>query len=78
MLFFVRQLNAAKDVVTSIPGLGIEHIEGVPLVLHTDVHELWVLLVEDSLVAIINPESVGRLKLHVLLEEGEVLFVSSA
>jgi len=78
LLFFAGQFNVAKDDVTSIPGLGIKHIEGVPLVLHADVHQLGVLLVEDSLVAVVNPESVCGPELHVLLEEGEVLLVASA
>lgn len=50
-------------MVTSIPGLSIEHVEGVPLILHAYVHQLGVFLVEDALVAIINPKSVGGLKL---------------
>lgn len=63
LVFLAGDGEFAKDVVTSVPCLGIEHVEGVPLVLHADVHQLGVFLVEDALVAIINPKSVGGLKL---------------
>jgi len=46
--------------------------------LHTNVHQLRVLLVENSFITVIDPESVSRLELEVLLEEREMLFVSSA
>jgi len=63
LLFLAGERNLAEDDITSVPSLGIKHVESVPLVLHADVHHFRVLLVENSLVAVVNPESVGGLEL---------------
>jgi hypothetical protein len=78
LLLLAGESDLAKDVIASIPSLGIEHVEGVPLILHSDVHHLRVLFKEDSLIAHINPQSVARTKSEVLLKERVMLFVPSA
>jgi hypothetical protein len=56
LLLLAGESNATEDVVTGVPSLGIEHVERIELVLHSDVHELGVLVVDDALVAVLNPK----------------------
>jgi hypothetical protein len=63
LLLLAGDGDATEDVVTSIPSLGIEHVESVELVLHSNVHELGVLVVDDTLVAVLDPKKVGRSEL---------------
>jgi hypothetical protein len=63
LLLLAGDGDATEDVITSIPSLGIEHIESVELVLHSNVHELGVLVVDDTLVAVLDPKKVGRSEL---------------
>ena len=51
----VRQLDLTHHHVTRVPGLGVEHVEGVPLVLHAEIHTLEVLLEEDAIVQLVTP-----------------------
>jgi len=78
LFFFARKGDFTKNVVASVPGLCIEHGEGEELVLHADVDELRVAVVDDTLVAVLDVEEVGGFQLEGLFEEGEVLLVSSA
>ena len=48
----LRQLDAAEDDVADIPGLGVEHVERVELVLHADVEEARIVLIDDHRVDI--------------------------
>lgn len=57
LIFFGRKVDLSKDVVTTVPCLGIKHIESKPLVLHADVHQARV-FPKDALVAIFDPEAV--------------------
>lgn len=61
LLLFAGDLDGAKDHIASVPSLGIKHVEGNELVLHTDIHEFGVLFEDNSLVTIVDPKLVGRL-----------------
>ena len=74
----IRQVNPAHDVVTRIPGLGIKHIEGVELVLHTEVHQTGVVFPEYALVKIQRPQPIIRLKPQPIRQERKMMQVSRA
>lgn len=77
LLFFARKGDLTENIVASVPGLGIEHGKGEELVLHADVDELRVAIVDDTLIAVLDVEEVGGFQLEGLFEEGEVLLVPS-
>ena len=71
-----RQSDLAHDHIAGEPGLGVEHGEGVPLVLHADVEEVGIFVPHHALVepwriqAIVGPE------LQVVRQEGEGMLVA--
>jgi hypothetical protein len=66
-LFLRRQLDAAQDHISRVPSLRVEHREGIELVLHAEIHELWIVEPHDALV------EVGRMHaLQLIGQEREV------
>jgi hypothetical protein len=78
LLDFCRwQIELTEDPIATVPGLGIEHVEGEPLILHTNIHKSGV-FEENTLVAVLNPQSILGLKSERLVKEGEMMLVTSA
>ena len=72
------QLDAAHDDVAGVPGLSIEHVECVELVLHADVEELRVLFPHHALIEAQRPHPVRRLEAQIIGEEGEMMQIARA
>ena len=73
-----RQFDAAHYDITGVPCLSVEHVEGVKLVLHSEIEKPGVIFPDDALVEIERPQPVCRLETKFLREEGEVVLVASA
>ncbi len=73
-----RHLDAAHDDVAHVPGLGVEHVEGIPLVLHAEVEQLRVVAPDHALVEVGGGQAVGRPQPQVLGHEREVVQVAGA
>mmetsp|Transcript_42713 Transcript_42713/g.112422 ORF Transcript_42713/g.112422 Transcript_42713/m.112422 type:complete len:315 (+) Transcript_42713:539-1483(+) len=74
----VGQLDTTEDDVTSVPRLHVEHVEGEPLILHANVHQLVVVGPHHTFVEAVDPEYVIRLQLQLGLDEWEVVPVTCA
>ena len=69
--------TSSRPMMTSrIPGLGIEHVEGIPLILHTEVHQFRVVFPHDAVIQINRVESVIGLEFEIFGHKGEVMQVS--
>ena len=77
-LLLRRQLDAAENHVARVPGLRIEHREGVELILHAEIDQLRVIEPEDALVDMRRMHAVMRAKLQLIVEEREVVLISGA
>ena len=75
---FRRQLDAAEDDVAHVPGLRIEHVERVELVLHAEIEQLRVLLPDDAFIEALHPHPVGGLQPQVFGEEREIVQITGA
>ena len=74
----IRQGDLAHDLITHPPGLGVKHVERVPLVLHADVEHLGVFVPNHALVEIGRRQPVRRLQAQVVGQEREVVLVAGA
>ncbi|MPL84473.1 hypothetical protein SDC9_30438 [bioreactor metagenome] len=73
-----RHRDPAHDDVADIPGLGVEHVEGEPLVLHAEVEHLRIVDVDHALVEVGGREPVRRLQPQAVGQEREVVLVTGA
>jgi hypothetical protein len=78
LLFGVGQLDFAHHHVTRVPGLSVEHVEGILLALHAEVHNLGVPLEEDAVVQLVTPQAIGRLQAQFVGQKWEVMLVARA
>src|SRR5690606_28454162 len=51
---FRRKFQALHHKVSGQPGLGVEHVKGIILVLHSQINKLGQIVVEDSFVKIVR------------------------
>ena len=72
------QLDAVEDDVARPPGLGVEHVEGEPLVLHAEIEQRRIVDVGDALVEVGGRQPVGRPQAQVVGQEREVVLVAGA
>ena len=77
-LLLRRQLDAAEDHVARVPGLRVEHGEGVELVLHAEIGELRIVEPEDALVEMRRMHAIMRAQLQLIVEEREVMLIAGA
>ena len=60
------QNNTAENKIPCVPGLGIKHIEGIELILHAQIHQLWICLPEHTFVKIQWPQSITGLQAQII------------
>ena len=74
----VRNSDAAQHHISYPPRLGVEHVEGEPLVLHAQKEQLGVMHPGHALIQIGRRQPVARLQPQVVRQEGEVVLIAGA
>ena len=74
----VRHRDPAEHDVAHVPGLGVEHVERVPLVLHAEIEQLRIVDPDHALVEIRGRQPVGRLEAQLRRHEGEMVQIAGA
>ena len=68
--------QASQNHVAGIPGLGIKHVKGQPLIVHGQIQEAWIGMPHQTLVQPINPQLVLGLQCQRFFQKGKEMLIA--